>query len=247
MLSNINFVTELLRSVYCPEEHTLLTNAVTLWPCCHKINQAAAERMYGQCVDGKLELGGRCTVCNKGVTGYAPDEDVRKQAALIFGNREQLGAFFGQPLDLEETPEPRDFPGKPGSFKTHENLFGLISGDRGIFDSTTPDSLIKEFIIMTKDDGQVGLTVRFQSGMKFEDYMRSRGVALWDGNLRPSYDETTTFHTSGQAQCQKLINILIENNQIEPDHAKILRNWVNGPKMKTTSEIVWDARPYGKY
>lgn len=231
MMSGDLFVTNLLKTVYCPVEHQLLTEAVNLFPCCHKINQAAAERMYGKSIAGECKLKGeRCVICERNVTGYAPDQTVRTQAALILGNVKKLEDLFGQPLALGEIPEPMAFPGKSAIFNLTGHPHDCIFQERAIFDSEIKDSLIKEFIIMTKDNGEVGLTVRFTNGMNFEDYMRSCGIALWNGRISSGYDNTSYFHTSGSAQCQKLLRILTENNTIPSDCLDPLRKWVGAKK-----------------
>lgn len=237
MMSGDLFVS-LLKTVYCPVERQLLTQAVNLLPCCHKINQAAAERMYGKSIAGECELKGeRCVICKGNVTGYAPDQTIRTQAALIFGNKEKLKLeeFFGQPpLALEEIPEPMAFPGNPAIFELIGHPHTWMLHDHAIFRSTTKDSLIEDFIIMRKDNGDVGLTVSFKSGMKFEDYMLSCGIALWYGSISPASDNTSCFHTSGSVQCWKLLRILTDNNTIPSVCLEPLLKWASTTKTGTT-------------
>lgn len=69
----------------CPVEHKLLQTAVAVVPCLHRINQSAAEKLYGrlnapgQCIKTKA----RCFTCQGLVLSYYPDQHTRSIARKI--------------------------------------------------------------------------------------------------------------------------------------------------------------------
>ena len=72
---------ELLRACECPVDAEPLVHAVTLIPCCHKINQAVAEAMYGRMAGESCENRGRpCALCRAPVIAYYPDPVMRDVA-----------------------------------------------------------------------------------------------------------------------------------------------------------------------
>ena len=100
---------ELVRAYTCPVDSTPLVNAVTLIPCCHKINQAVAEVVYGRMVGEHCEHQGRlCVVCKAPVIAYYADPIVRDLARRTLRLAE---AIEGHEL-ARSLPEPRVLPAK---------------------------------------------------------------------------------------------------------------------------------------
>jgi hypothetical protein len=71
---------ELLPSISCSLTNEPLTNAVTLFPCCHKINEQMAKILYEDISNLQDHF---CCCCEKKITAFAPDSETRTLAKLI--------------------------------------------------------------------------------------------------------------------------------------------------------------------
>lgn len=98
---------ELVRAYECPVDSAPLVHAVTLIPCCHKINLAAAEVIYGRMIGEHCEHQGRpCVVCRTPVIAYYADPIVRDLArrTLLLADSIEAHAL------VRLLPEPRVLP-----------------------------------------------------------------------------------------------------------------------------------------
>ena len=77
---------ELLRACECPVGMDPLLEAVTLVPCCHKVNQAVAEHLYGRMEgDTCARRDQPCVICRTPVRAYYADNMVRDLARRALG------------------------------------------------------------------------------------------------------------------------------------------------------------------
>lgn len=68
------YMNNLEQEMTCPIEYTLLTDAVSLEPCMHKVSEVAAEKMFAR-ENGKI-----CPTCQGNVSKYAVDQQMRNLA-----------------------------------------------------------------------------------------------------------------------------------------------------------------------
>jgi hypothetical protein len=74
----------------CPVSFEPLVQAVTLFPCCHKVSLAVAKTLYGEVKDGEcLKRNQVCCMCRTPVTTYHDDHLVRDIAQLALQLSEQ--------------------------------------------------------------------------------------------------------------------------------------------------------------
>ena len=81
---NEKLISRFREELTCPVEMDLLTEAVSLEPCAHKINESSAKKIFGDMVGGKLAVPERtqCPFCRSQVTAYRADYMVRSLAQL---------------------------------------------------------------------------------------------------------------------------------------------------------------------
>ena len=103
---------DLLRACECPVDAEPLVHAVTLIPCCHKINQAVAEAMYGRMAGESCEKRGRpCVLCRAPIIAYYPDPVMRDVAHRAL----RLAELRGVAPRVDAIPpvvEPRVLPAR---------------------------------------------------------------------------------------------------------------------------------------
>ena len=57
---------QFISTLLCPTNSTLLTEAVNLFPCCDKINESEAIKLYGKMKNGFCEKQNQnCVMCPK--------------------------------------------------------------------------------------------------------------------------------------------------------------------------------------
>src|SRR5690606_28226303 len=101
------------------------TTAVSLTPCMHKVNAAAAKAMYGAMVSEEegVKKHGACPTCKKTVTAYYDDHFTRGIVAMLAGPKEmemlpQASAQIQADLK-EKIAGEIPFPGKGAIFEHH--------------------------------------------------------------------------------------------------------------------------------
>lgn len=72
-------VSEFVEELICPVSFELLTQAVFLMPCTHRVQQFVAQRMFGSMLPAGVceHEGKKCPLCNSITTGYFTDYTVR--------------------------------------------------------------------------------------------------------------------------------------------------------------------------
>lgn len=77
-LSSQHFFYELEKELICPISGQLLKNAVSLIPCCHKIDKIAAEQLLGPVdEDRKISTLKICPVCSNDIVGWMEDHTMQ--------------------------------------------------------------------------------------------------------------------------------------------------------------------------
>ena len=90
-LSPIFFFDSILSLLECPYELEPLTTAVSLAPCMHKINEAAALILYGIMKEGACsEVGKECLLCKQIVKAYHIDHKIREVVKGILKAKEDV-------------------------------------------------------------------------------------------------------------------------------------------------------------
>lgn len=221
---------QLRETLTCPFTLAPLIQAVNLSPCCHKVNQVAAETHYGPIVDGSCTLKDKeCKVCKTTVITYAPDSTVRAVTALAFGYKNDPAALEEKSKEFN-LPHPMTYPGIPavfehtiGDWRAHDT-WGECCREIE-FISKTPDSLIKDFKLLGYDKGGVAISVVFRKSV-FLEYLLAHGFRDWQKpNLRDHYYRTRTA-----SELQTLFKIIALNNDIP------------APQFQQVSEIVQKGR-----
>lgn len=73
---------QLQKNYECPIHFTLLTEAVSLVPCMHKVNLAAAQQLFGS-MKIQVEKSNSCPLCRQVVVAYYPDHHIRDAAQQL--------------------------------------------------------------------------------------------------------------------------------------------------------------------
>ncbi len=217
-------VKEFLSLLQCPFGLDPLTTAVNLFPCCHKVNQAAAEKYYGQLIQGFCSLKGRtCVLCRQEVVSYAPDHTIRDLASRIFNHENALEALPTHPLVLEEKKNlSLPYPGLPAVFIcTKDNWNKPVDNGDGYcrklyFESATSNSLLEKFDLLGSWEGTVSLTIVFSKipSEAVEEYLKAH---------RFVGKGTFTYQTRTLEELKKLFHIIASNNEIPASHFNTLR------------------------
>jgi hypothetical protein len=210
-------VKNFLSGLLCPIGFDPLTKAVSLIPCCHKVNQAAAERYYGKIVNGFCELREKpCVICKTPIVAYAPDPLMRDLVAQIFGpEKEDLEALPAHPLVLE-TPEEKKailnipYPGLPAVFVwaggEWNQTFAVGDLRRQMrFQSITANSVLEAFNLLGYSDGSVSISVRFGMNSPFIEYLKAHRIVC---------AEFFCHKTHTPAELKTLFRIITQNNEI---------------------------------
>lgn len=217
------YVNKLLETMQCPLELKPLLTAVNLFPCNHKVNEAAAKELYGKCeISGACEKKGiTCRVCGGIVTRYGPDHTIRQLADLIFGNQHLLDKLPEHPLVLEKRPEPLPYPCKRETFVHTKGDWEPFRSGGDLcriytFASFSSDSVIREFSLLGYYNGKISIYISFQGGNKeFVNYLRSHGMIIKE------YD--SCYKTGTPEDLKTLFRIIAENNEIPEKDYGFLR------------------------
>lgn len=211
----------------CPIGLDPLIHAVNLFPCCHKVNAAAAEKYYGKIIEGFCELKNKCVTCKQPVTSYAPDHTIRELATRIFGQEKDLESLPTHPLVLEEKESLKvdlPYPGLPADFIHSsgdiDHLFSLGCSRFIKFVSITPNSLLKEFWLRGNLDGTFKLTIIFN------DLGESESIRNYFMACRLPLELDPSLLTQTPETVKRAFRILVTNNQIPVEHFSKLREIV---------------------
>lgn len=212
---------------FCPSNNKPLDTAVACFPCQHRINEIAAERLYGKMDGGKCSILGSCLVCKNVVEAYYPDQLTRTKVSSLLGLKRPAGT-----VSLEEKKEPKieekkkpkklAYPGIPGKFRTVADAKSLKGVSPLIvyqvqYMSDVPNSLITEFSLSGEVDpnglSSQCLFFKFQKENEhLKAYLGSFGIMLSDEAIRLGQVKIT-----GSDQVKKLLLIFRQNNEVVSD------------------------------
>lgn len=221
----------------CPVLLEPLFQAVCLFPCTHKIQQVAAEKIFGVTHNGWLvQSKNPCPVCRTSVLGYAidystrsivkqlfelPDNEINAILALIKKNLAKKSISVEKDV-LVEMP----YPGKSARFVYDKGDWELCNSGADLsrsmqFKSSTKDSLIEEFAVLGWSDGNISISMKFSkdsSGVK--EYLKQF-------DLFPDWKALEYgYKSQGHDQLKIFFNILANNNDIPTDHFAKIRDLV---------------------
>lgn len=206
-----------------------LTEAVTLVPCAHKIQQAAALEWFGPVQNGwELKTKKPCPLCRAPTLGYMVDHTMRNVVRSVYelpeADRntflENMTSNLAQKsLAVEKDTTPiLPYPGKQARF-VHTSgdwkpLDRASCGELSLrmdFQSTTEDSLLKKFSLLGYKDGDVAISIGFceKDSKNLNSYLKQFDILI---------DSDYSFKTKTKEQLRILFNILAENNEIPASH-----------------------------
>lgn len=219
----IKTLTAMQEELSCPVTLDPMSEAVTLVPCAHKIQQSIAEQLFGITKDGwRVDLPNKgCPICIRPVEGWIKDH--LTQACV-----EKLYSF--SPEDIKKTIDSLkeknpSYPGKPTKFKHEypgnwEKPFvsgGLYTSDGLLcrmlaFERSNKDSLIQEFRFLGYRDGSIGISITYggEKGAMVK-YLKEYNICCKDIHPISGWN---SYCTSTLMDVRKLFAILAENNEI---------------------------------
>ncbi|MGC1878931.1 MAG: hypothetical protein WA347_04830 [Rhabdochlamydiaceae bacterium] len=221
-------VKDFLSALTCPIELDPLTQAVNLFPCCHKVNQIAAEKYYGKIVNGFCGLSEKnCVICNTQVVAYAPDHTIRDLAARAFGHEKDLESLPNHSLVLEEKKSEIDqpYPGLPAVFVHMGGSWDKFYDSGGElcrmmeFKSITNNSLLQNFKLLGYCNGDVSISILFQKSKAFVKYLLAHHIDC-DEHIAEFCRSTTPEHL------KTIFRIISLNNEIPGDKFNQIREIV---------------------
>lgn len=203
---------------------------VLLMPCCDKINQSAAEILFGVThdewkVDPEKGKNG-CPVCKQEVIGYTIDHWAREisETCRSFSEDQIKSLILKVETNLTEkslADQKKDektlpYPGKSARF-----LYDCGSWEKKIigknvklcrdldFKSCSKDSFIKEFSIYGYINGYVYIYVNVS-----EDHTEAAKIYFKQFDMNPHELFNDRFVAKTPAQLKLIFNVLAENNEI---------------------------------
>lgn len=205
----------------CSVELDLLRKAVTLVPCCHKINRAVAKRMYGKMMNDVCAIQNiGCPECRTIVKGYYRDYTVR---ALV-------EAFFPQIPNRKELP----YPGKSASLilssshdQTKTYKYRPVERTKEFrFTSATKNSFLKGVQIFEYRNGRVLLKVRIAktyAELEAKEFFASHDITFEASEFQ-SHKSAHVFYVKSH-NLQKMLRIITENNEISEEYLTLIRSF----------------------
>jgi hypothetical protein len=228
-------IASLTNALQCPVGLDPLTQAVTLVPCCHKVNQVAAEKIYGKMDSGSCEKAGvPCVMCRTPVQAYYVDRSFRDIVQRMLGRAESVIEPMVLPTrsrllerahaEVKNLP----YPGMGGRFVHSSGNWALYdeSGDdfcrEMTFVSETKGSLIKEIGLFGYKSGKVSLLVKFREIKEsLESYLLDYGIVL------KCYDiDLKSYQSENIVELRSLFSIIAQNNQIPDEYFSRIREIV---------------------
>jgi hypothetical protein len=199
--------------LFCPAGSGPLIEAVNLFPCNHKVNQAVAEKWYSK-KDGNSLSERDCVVCHTPVETWGPDPTVRSLASRLFGHQKEslptLALEEKKAENLAYPGIPAEFVWKEGDWHQVEDVCGANVCRQIHFTSYTPDSLLKEFSFFGYPNGAVFLTVVFSENSFFKEYLQAH--QLFCGSYASCGNR---YMAISPENVRKLFDIVANNNEIQ--------------------------------
>ena len=227
----------LQEQLICPVLLEPLSQAVSLVPCAHKVQQAAAETIFGATHGGWLVQSEKpCPVCRASVLGYMTDHSTRNIVKQLFELPEsEINEMLllmkknlaEKSISVEkevvvETP----YPGKSARFIHDGGDWEICNSGADLcrsmrFKSSTKDSLIKDFDVLGWNDGDISIKIQFsKDSSDVKEYLKQFDLfpdwmALEFGYKSQSRDQLKVF-----------FNIIANNNEIPVSHFEKIRDLV---------------------
>ena len=203
----------------CPVTLETLSEAVSLVPCAHKVQQAVAERIFGVVDSGwEVRVSDLCPVCRVPVVGYMADHVVRNIVTDLL------------PLTEDKLSASIPYPGKQAQFIYHKGDWNVLFEEeygslcRKIdFISSTKDSFLKSFCMLGYKNGSVAISMNFPpESTHMTAYLKQFDITPNDS------EELYGFYISeDEEQLKTLFNIIAENNEIPASHSALIREIVD--------------------
>lgn len=221
----------------CPATNQPLFNAVALIPCMDKVNQCAAEKLFGPCIDGwKVQEEKSCPVCSKSVIGYCVDEATRNMAkqfvdaSSVMLSQAGSSSRFTIPeksSDVKRQPaKPLPYPGEPGIFKIHYGNWKVYNSGGDLyrhlsFVNAVKGSFVNTFHILGYRDDTVAISISFKGYSQFADYLKSCGFVLDSSQIW-----SETYKTASKEDTETLFAILAMHNSIPEEYYSMMKDAV---------------------
>jgi hypothetical protein len=221
----------------CPVLLEPLSQAVSLVPCAHKVQQAAAEKMFGATHGGWLvQSENPCPVCRTSVLGYMTDHSTRNIVKQLFELPESeinsMLALMKKNLAEKSISVEKDvivekpYPGKSARFIHNGGDWELCNSGGDLcrsmrFKSSTKDSLIKDFAVLGWNDGDISIKIQFsKDSSDLKEYLKQF-------ELFPEWMELELgYKSKSKDQLNVFFNILANNNEIAVSHFEKIRGLV---------------------
>lgn len=234
------------KALECPFGLDLLTEAVSLAPCMHKINEAAAKALYGAMVSEKegVEKRSPCLICKKIVTAYYPDHFARGIIALLSGSKQpetllpQVSSKIQAEKALAAGKIP--FPGKPAKFewfdgdwtKSDHGFGSLVRSMDFKCVTTIANPFFSKFSILGYTDGSILISVHFpEESEDAASYFKALGIQM------DSADKCLGRLICGNEQAKKLFSALATHNEIPASHFDLIRTLIQHGNWKVVDQI----------
>lgn len=227
-------VDNFINMMTCPCDSNLLLQAVSLFPCMHKVNEQGAKLLYtGIDAQNAVIKPGPCPLCNVRVTAYYTDHLVRSLAQALLGPQsQQLLPQASKAIQNEQKEVPNiSFPGLGARFMattaweaiSYCNFPGVILEKQIRFVSKTPNSLFSKFSILGNKDKSLRILVTTPEEHRETayKYLEALGITL-EGYSKFSGD----FMVQGHEDLKIIFKIIAENNEIPAEHFQLIRTLV---------------------
>lgn len=201
---------------FCPSNNKPLHTAVACFPCQHRINEIAAERLYGKMDGGKCSKLGFCLHCKNVVKAYYPDQLTRTKVSLLLGLKSPAETV---PLEEKKEPEKLVYPGVAGKFRSvadWNNFEGVspLTVYQIQYISDVPNSLFTGFSLLGEVEpngpSYKCLFFKFQKENEhLKAYLGSFNIMLSDEAIRLGQVKIT-----GSDQVEKMLTIFHQNNEV---------------------------------
>lgn len=219
----------------CPIDLEPLTQAVSLVPCAHKIQETAAKKLFGPVEDGwKVNSKNSCPVCRIPTLGYMVDHLTRNivnefvalpQKDLHHILKTMKETLVEKSKSVEkEAKAAIPYPGKPARFIHQNGTWDLYDSGGSLcrrmnFISSTKDSLIERFSLFGYKNGNVLIFIKFLENIySAKDYFKNFDIILTETDLSSEYI------SKNPDELRVIFNILAENNEIPASHFDQIRD-----------------------
>lgn len=255
-------VQNIAKTLTCPVFLEPLTEAVTLIPCCHKVNETAAIYLYDIVENNKCSKSGNCPVCRSLVIAYYTDYSIRELAKNIFTTEEikhevverciieNKQIIVSKQGDLSYPGLRAKFVHKSGEWKFRDYGNGSMLCKELNFSSVTPNSLFEEFSLFGDKDGLLRMRIDYnkKKSEEIKQYLMSNEVAVESdypyGNMRMQ-----------GINVKKMFSLIAKNNEIPGEYFQKLKDIIEigrcvlteeEKKLSQRFENVYSS-PYGDY